>query len=171
MNLLPDTDRKRVAKEHWNKMLLVGSLIFIFVACVALLALFPAVLVSSEQRAADAFAVLESRSEQLQKDRREAQEAQALIAALLPVATSTTRVERVLLQALALRPSGVRVEAVSFQGGDKGNAIISGSSENRDALNAYKSALENSGSFTRVSVPVGALVGTLSGLFSITLTL
>ena len=142
MNFLPELDRKRVVAEQRNRALLIGAVTSLFVAGVAFLALLPATLVSYEQRVQDEFAALESRSDQLRKDRVEAQEAQELIAALLPIATSTTRVPRVIEQALSLRPSGVLVEAVSYSGGEVYTAIISGVSESRDALNAYRAALD-----------------------------
>lgn len=171
MNLLPDMVRKQVAAGHRRKALLVGASLFLFVACVALLALLPAVLVVSEQREVDDFAALESRSEQLRKDRIEAQEAQSLLAALSPVATSTAVAERVVKEALSLRPSGVFVNAIAWSSGDARTLVLSGMSQNREALNTYRARLEESGLFQRVAVPVSALVGSLSGFFSVTLTL
>lgn len=171
MNLLPDTARKHVAAEYRRRALLVGASLFLFVAFIALLALLPAVFVVSEQREVDDFATLESRFEQLRKDRVEAQEAQALLAALSPVATSTVVVERVVKEVLSLRPSGVFVNAIAWNSENVRTLVLSGTSQNREALNTYRARLEELRLFQRVAVPVSALVGSVSGFFSITLTL
>lgn len=171
MNLLPESARASVAAAYRNNILLVGALTLLFIACMALLALAPATLVSSEKNAAAELTVFEPRSAQSVQDRENALETQSLLALFAPLATSTTPVTRAIEETLLLRPPGVSVEAVSFTKGAKGTLVISGISNGRDALNAYKIALLNRGIFNRVSVPVNALVGASSGgVFSITLT-
>jgi hypothetical protein len=91
---------------------------------------------------------------------------QALLSAVAPVVSATSSPTQAIETALSLRPKGVTVQRVRYIGTSK--SIQLAGMATRDLLTAYRDALEKDGTFTSVSVPVAALVGS-SGQFSITL--
>ncbi|HEY4520091.1 MAG TPA: hypothetical protein VJH33_03600 [Candidatus Paceibacterota bacterium] len=170
MNLLPEQPRKRVKLEYGMRALFVGASTLASVAGVALLTLVPAVFVSFENGHVQERSTLEVLGEQSKKDREDIARAQTLLADVLPLATSSPSIVAMFNKVLSFKPSGVRVESISFSS-DKGRTLtVSGVSSGRDALNTYRNALVNTNVFGRVSLPVDALVGSSLGAFSITLS-
>jgi hypothetical protein len=94
---------------------------------------------------------------------------QKLIAIAKPLAIATTSPSELLTRALAARPADVVVTNISYRSGER-SIVLAGVSPRRSAMDAYRSALENSEAFTSVSVPVSALLGTQDGRFTVTLT-
>jgi hypothetical protein len=97
--------------------------------------------------------------------------AQALVEQLAPHAAAGTTLPAI-LTALSLRPAGVHIISISYAAGKNGTdtATLAGSADRREDLEAYRSALQTSGAFASVSIPVAALVGTTQGEFTVTLT-
>lgn len=97
--------------------------------------------------------------------------AQALVELLAPSA-SAAHVSSVVSTALALRPAGVRVTSVSYTGspGKTGTIQLAGTSDGRERIESYRTALRAAGPFATATVPVSALVGTTEGSFTMTLT-
>jgi hypothetical protein len=169
-NLLPEKTLNSVRKAHRARFMLVGSLVSIVCAGIALLALVPAYAIvsagrSSAEEAADAEALSFS------TDREEITRARALVKELLPLATSTAPLYTVLDEILSARPSGIVVTNVNVRRGDPGEIILNGTVRSRDEINAYRDALAKNSRFDSISVPVplGLLTGIGGGAFSATL--
>lgn len=103
-------------------------------------------------------------------ERDEIMRTQALLDSISPIIFATSSPTDTISAALALRPSGVRIDRISFADTDNGSITLSGISPGRDNINLYKEALTKSGLFKSVSVPVGTLVGADDGKFIITLS-
>lgn len=91
---------------------------------------------------------------------------QALLNAVAPVISSTSSPSSAITKAIAVRPSGVTISQIRYISASR--SIQLGGKATREQLTAYRTALETEGTFTSVSVPVAALVGS-SGQFSVTL--
>ena len=93
-----------------------------------------------------------------------------LIRELGPLLITTTSPSTAATRALAARPTGVRITRVMYTKTDEEGRLTLIGSGNRDQVSAYKDALASSGEYASVSVPVGALVGSEGGGFSIVVT-
>ncbi len=71
-------------------------------------------------------------------------------------------------ETLAARPQGVTVDRIRYESGKPSQLVLSGYAP-RYAVNHFRTALTDTGKFTSVSVPVGALVGTDDSGFSVTM--
>lgn len=165
-NVLPLKVQRAVWSEYRARAVLVLSFALLASALVALLSLAPSYVVlkgSSATKDAAASPPLQG-----QADIQGVLRTQALVTAVLPILSSTTSPERAIREALALRPTGVHVERVSYRAGD-GRVVLSGSGDTREAIDAYRAAIADDGRFGNVSVPLGALVGIEGGRFTITI--
>ena len=138
----------------------------IVAALVSLIALLPAFI---SVRIAGA-ALQKSDSEvapQVREDQKKQGRAIALVNALLPIATATTSPSQAAITAISLKPAGMRINSLSYK---KGTVVVIGIADKREAISAYRDALEKSGQYTSVAVPIAALVGSQEGRFTITLT-
>ena len=174
-NILP----KETLQAEWgrfkSRLFLVGALVLLCAAAISGLALLPAhVALQVEKNAAarpDAeTTALPQADRQMRRERDEVMRAQALLDSVSPIISATSSPTESINAALSLRPSGVRVDRIAFAAGPNGEITISGISPRRDSINQYKEALAKSERFKNVSVPVGALVGTEDGKFTITLS-
>lgn len=151
------------------RFLLIGSLMLAASAILAILAILPAYISVSISRA-----TLESSTEAAVQspsgDQAAAQRTQSFITLLKPLASATSSPATTLVTALTQKPAGVSITSISFVGGAKQTLILSGVSSRREAVNQFRDALEKTGLFSSVAVPVAALVGTQEGRFTITLT-
>lgn len=97
--------------------------------------------------------------------------AQALVELLAPRVAAGGGLS-IVMTALSLRPAGVHITSISYAAGANGTdtATLAGTADRREAIEAYRSALQSSGAFTNVSIPVADLVGTTQGEFTVTLT-
>jgi hypothetical protein len=96
--------------------------------------------------------------------------AKALLSELSPLVSASTTPTAVITEALSLRPPGITVDEISYTSGNPASLMLVGSAATNGAISAYKTALASDALFTSVSVPVGALVGTDGGRFSMTLS-
>lgn len=97
--------------------------------------------------------------------------AQMLVTKLLPVLSATSSPTAVIATAIKDRPAGVVLSHISYTAGEgdaTGELLLVGDAP-REKVSAYRDALTADPLFKTVSVPVGALVGTDGGHFSITL--
>ena len=83
---------------------------------------------------------------------------------------STTTPTFAITAALSMRPQGVRVDQITYTAGSPASLMLVGSADTTSGISAYRTALSADPIFASVSVPVGALVGTEGGRFSITLS-
>ena len=163
-NVLPIPAQKNLWGVHRARFLIILSLVLLALAAAAALALVPSYVALEANTVSpdDAVAQKSTAAESMKSMTR----SQALLNALAPVVLATSSPTADVEKALALRPKGVTVGHIRYISSSK--TIQLGGTASRDALTAYRAALENDGTFTTVSVPVAALVGT-SGQFSVTL--
>ena len=150
-----------------SRFILVTSLVLLGLAAAAALTLFPsfvALEIAAPRATEEATGAEADRADATALER-----SQLLIRELLPVVSATSSPVAVVEKALSLKPTGVRVTRMIYTSGEEEGKITLIGSGTRDAVSAYKDALTNSGDFTAVAVPVGALVGSEGGGFSIVL--
>ncbi len=145
---------------------IVGVLIVILGALLASVALIPTMIAvrSAENALAQNAGEL---SPQAQDDQTKQTRAQALLLALNPVVQATTSPSAILTSALGRTPEDVSVSSMSYK---RGEITLTGVAQNRGGVSEYRDALQASGLFKGVTVPVAALVGVQEGRFTITLT-
>ena len=64
----------------------------------------------------------------------------------------------------------MRVDQITYTAGSPSSLMLVGSADTTGGISAYRAALAADAAFASVSVPVGALVGTEGGRFSVTLS-
>ncbi len=148
-----------------SRLILVTSLVLLGLAAATALTLFPSYvalqIVTSSEANANA-APEEDRTSAFALER-----SQFLIRELRPILGATSSPMSAVESALAVKPAGVRITRVIYMGGEGEGRVTLVGAASRDQVSAYKDALTNSGLYTSVSVPVGALVGSEGGGFSI----
>ncbi len=152
------------------RFLFIGSATLAAGACIAILALLPAIVSVRIARASLDAPLQESAHGNASADQAAAARAQALIGALRPIAQATSSPTDVISFALAQKPAGISITNITYTGGDKSEIVLSGMSGAREAVNTFRDALEKTGRFSSVVVPVAALVGTQDGRFTVTLS-
>ena len=95
-----------------------------------------------------------------------AQATAAQIALLARPATSTETMRGI----ISMRPAGIALSALSYTAGRPSTISLSGTAASPDALDAYRAALRSDTRFSSVSVPIGALIGSKDGSFTITIS-
>ncbi|MFZ2555666.1 MAG: PilN domain-containing protein [Minisyncoccia bacterium] len=168
-NVIPSEGLLSLRRRMSARFLLVGSLMLATSALLGLLAILPAYVSVTISRA-----TLESSTEAAAQsssgDQAAAQQAQGLITLLTPLATATSSPATALAAVLAQKPVGISVTTISYVGGAKKTLVLSGIASRREAVNQFRDALEKTGLFSSVAVPVAALVGTQDGRFTMTLS-
>ena len=94
----------------------------------------------------------------------------ALLSVLAPIAEASSTPTETIRDALTLLPAGVHIDQIIYHTGTPSSLMLSGAADMNSEINAYQTALSADLPFVSVSVPVGALVGTDGGRFSITLS-
>jgi hypothetical protein len=89
---------------------------------------------------------------------------------LSPLIVATSTPSMAIARAIELRPLGIRINHMSYTAGTPSTLLLVGSTESNTALSAYRTALLSDARFVTVQVPVEALVGPVSGDFSITIS-
>lgn len=168
-NVIPREGLSAVRKRNMARFVFVGAVIFSSAAIVAILSILPAyVSVRVARASVDAVnreAAAESRSEDQQASAR----TQALLNVLTPIASATSSPSESLIIALSEKPAAISITSISYVAGTK-TIEIAGTSAQREAISALRDALEASGRFSNVAVPVAALVGAQEGRFTVTLS-
>lgn len=167
-NVLPPEARLTMMRRARARFVLVGALVLLSCAVVALLSLLPAFVSISVARSSLSEESSEERT--AREDQTAIARAQTLVQVLNPLAGATTSPVAVLNEVLTRRPAGLSVTSITYTGGSTDTFLLSGTSARRDAVGTYRDALRASGKFNEVAVPVGALVGAQDGRFSITLS-
>lgn len=175
-NVLP----KETLQVEWNRfrdrLLLVGALVFLGTAVLSGLALLPAHVAlqveekNAAQQSTGGSAAAFAANQQMRSERTDIVRAQALLDTVGGIVSATSSPTDAIGAVLALRPSGVRVDHITFMSGETGTLTIDGISQGRENINQYREALAKNGRFKSVTVPVGSLVGAAGGRFTITLT-
>lgn len=168
-NVIPRDGLSKIQKRNTARFLLVGSGMFATAAIVAILAILPAYVSIQIARASVDSAAQES-SAGMGEEQAAAVRTQALITNLTPIANATTSPTDALSVALAQKPTGISITTISFVGGSKSNILLTGTAARREAVTTFRDALQATGRFSSVAVPVAALVGTQEGRFTVTLS-
>jgi Tfp pilus assembly protein PilN len=169
-NVIPREGLSKMQKRNSARFLLLGSFIFATAAVIAILAILPAYVSVRIARAAVDSAMQDSTSAGMGTEQAAAVRTQTLITNLTPIANATSSPTDTLSVALSLRPAGISITTITYTGGSKSSILLTGTSERREAVTAFRDALQASGRFSNVAVPVAALVGTQEGRFTITLS-
>lgn len=143
----------------------VTALELIVTAMIAAAALVPSVLILAYEKAEPPAPVIPPTS-----DMTAIAHTQSLIKEVAPMLLSTSSPSSLIVQALSLRPKGVQVTHVSYAAGAPGTLIIVGTGGSRDAIQTYQAALQGTGRFDSISLPVDVLIGKQGGEFTMTLT-
>jgi len=167
-NVLPLAGKKAVEKRMRARFLLIGSLAIAVAAIVAILSVVPAFMSVRIAHASLESSLQESAGSQ-SEDQAAAARAQALIGAFKSIASATSSPSDALAAALAQKPAGISITAITYTSG-KNEIVLSGLAARREAVNQFRDMLEKTGRFSGVAVPVGALVGTQEGRFTVTLS-
>ncbi len=172
-NILPPSERARVARNARDRIILSASVMFSLAALVALLALVPSLvsvaipLMTSRNMPSSAET---ERASLHEENRTEASRTRAMLVVLAPFATERPPVYSRISKLYAVRPSGVSIETIRYQSGSPGQITVMGVSDAREPVNDFRTALVGEGEYESVSVPVAALVGALEGRFTMTLS-
>ena len=166
-NLLPPQEQKAVWASYRARFAFVLALVLFALALAGLLALAPSYLaleiaapptptqVATTTTPAETTAVAR---------------AQALIRVLAPIGSATTSPSAAIQAALNDRPQGISVTHIVYTADNQTSIELVGVGS-RDAVSAYQGVLSKDPLFSAVSVPVSALVGSVDGHFTLTLTL
>ncbi len=163
-NVLPLPAQRSLWNIHRARFLIVLSLVLIGLSVLAYVALLPSFVALESNTLSDA--EISAQGNSVTQSLKSMQGSQALLTAVSPVIYATSSPSLAIEKAIALRPKGATVSRIRYISSSRSIQIAGVA--NREALTAYRTALENDGMFTTVSVPVAALVGA-SGQFSITL--
>lgn len=174
-NVLPEKALQAVWAEFRSRLILVGALVFFGAAVLSGLALLPAYAVLQvEEGSLKQQDVLSSTPFGLSKEslaeRNDIIRSQTFLTHLKPFISATSSATKTIHTALSLRPRGVQINGISMTNENGRKITIDGIAPGPEETNQYREALSRDGSFTSVSIPVGALVGVEGGKFTITLT-
>lgn len=148
-----------------SRFVLTTALVLLLGATIATASLIPAFI--SVRLAIQGLPESTPLSQTAQEDQEKNTRALALVAALSPITNATSTPSEALTAALTAKPAGVSITSMTYSAG---KLVLAGGSGNRQAVNAYREALEADATFSSVTVPVAALVGSQDGRFTITLT-
>ncbi len=149
---------------HRARFLIILSMVMIALALLAFIALIPSFVALEANSLSDE--EISAQGSTAAESQKSMQKSQALLTAVLPIITATSSPAGAIETAVSLRPKEATIQRIRYVGSTR--TIQIGGTANRDALTAYRTALEGDGTFKSVSVPVAALVGA-SGQYSITL--
>lgn len=151
--------------------MIVASIIAIIAAGIVFLSFIPSYIAltigSASASPAGAAPVDEQQKE---ADAAQEQHLKGLLHIVSPIVASTSSPTSVIASVVEERPKGVHIDQIIFSAGKHASLMLSGSADSDTAIVAYRTQLSADPRFSSVSVPVGALVGTDAGRFSITIT-
>lgn len=168
-NVIPREGLSKIQKRNNARFLFLGSLMFAAAAVVAILAILPAYVSVRIARAAVDSATEQAANESMSADQDAAVRTQGLLTNLGSVANATTSPSSALTTALAQKPIDASITLITYNANAR-SIVLTGTSDRREAVNAFRDALEASGRFAGVAVPVAALVGAQEGRFTVTLS-
>lgn len=168
-NVIPEDALRKIGAVYRARSITAASLVALTAAALCAAALLPSYLALYESdRSVPTRPFSGAKSEQQIRD--ELSHAQSIVSVLLPLVSATTTPVQAAQAALSARPASIRIDRITYTGGEGGALLIGGKGASRESINAYRKALDDDPHFTSVSVPVGDLAGTEDGRFSITLS-
>jgi len=170
-NLLPEKSHQKIHSEYRARFLLAGASLAIGAAVFAALALLPSfgVLIMSRPGAL-------ARANQAQQDKQDGadiSQTKSLMTALAPVAAASSSATTALIDALSEKPAGVHIDNAVYNAptqGSQSTIAIGGVADNRASMDKYRTTLQSDPLFSSVKLPVGDLLGSQGGRFTVTLT-
>lgn len=168
-NLLPENSRVELRAEYRARYVFAGSLLAIGAALFMVLSMLPSYVVFSSSLPKEQNA---ENSDELKKDLADIMLAQALVQQLGSTVASTSTISSAIETALAARPQGAHVDTISYSYDREaaGVVVLGGLADNRSSINGYRTTLQKIPLFTSVKLPVGDLIGSQGGRFTVTLT-
>lgn len=165
-NVLPPHAQKEVWILYRSRIVLMTGCTLLVLAAAALLSLIPSyvALYIAAPPVVESGVVAEEKADAIEVER-----AQLLMQELSPILSATSSAVAALEAILAAKPTNIRIMRITYQSHEEGQIMLGGSGT-REAVSTYKEALTKSGAFSSVSVPVGALVSSAEGGFTIVLT-
>lgn len=168
-NLLPENSRTELRQEYRARYVFAGSLLAIGAAVFMSLSMLPSYVAfsSSLPKGQNTTA-----SDETKKDFADITRAQSLVQQLAPTMVSTSTISRAIQSALAVRSRGAHVDNISYMRDPLASGVVTigGLADGRVSINEYRTALQKVPSFTSVRLPVGDLIGSQGGRFTVTLT-
>lgn len=169
-NVLPKEYQKKVWRFYRSRFLRASGLAALCTAFVLFIALIPAYLTARATYMPNALSDTSVDKEEIEQEKEEIAKAKALVEELGPKVKGIRTFE-IMADALRARPAGISIQKMQFtKEGSRATIVISGTASNRTQVSAYRTALSEISRFETVTVPVGALAGTDSGQFSVTIT-
>ncbi len=153
-----------------TRFMIVTALVLLACAGISFLVLLPSYFVISNDAVSPLSAPAANLTAESASSTATLARAKSLLGTLAPLIAATTSPTEAIASALALRPAGVSVDEITYIAGATSSLMIVGSAASNGDISAYRLALGTDPLFTSVMVPVGALIGTDGGRFSITLS-
>lgn len=163
-NLLPIPAQRAAWREYRARIIIVGSAMLAIIASITAILLVPSYMAIEIAAPVTPVPVTRDTSD---VDPAGVARAGALIGILGPIFAPTSTPSAGIEAVLSRSPSGMVIDHISYAA-DLPPKITIGGVATRDELNAFRNALQSSGLFSSVSIPVGALVGAEGGRFSMT---
>lgn len=174
-NLLPKERLDVVWEGYRSRVVLVGAIVLSVSAALSGAAFLPAFVAlkvesNAQEKQSASLAAQTDPNPQSRAERADISRSQTLLARIAPIVSATSSPTEIINSALSLRPPGISVKRISFVSGKGGSITINGEANGRESINQYRDALSEDARFEGVSIPVGALVGSEGGAFTVTLT-
>ena len=168
-NLIPVQMQYQTRREIRARFMIAGSLVAIAAAAIAAAILLPSYvsLVDGAGAGIDSGAGLSD--EVVRDDAAAMKHTDALLHAVSPILSASSSATSIITSVVSMRPKGIHIDQIIYAPGAQGSILLSGNADSDTAVSDYRAALMSDSRFTSVSVPVGALVGTDSGRFSMTI--
>lgn len=170
-NVLPQETRDRIVSDIRAKYVTVAAAMLAGAGMVAILAILPAYVSIYVPKLAleESSKELKNLEAQAADDKATVVRTRALLGELGAVRPEPVSAP-LIAEVLALKPASITIDNIAYRPGSPGTLTLAGKSADRQDLEAYRETLVRLGRFDSVAVPVAALVGALSGAFTITLT-
>jgi hypothetical protein len=169
VNVIPQEMQKIVHRELRARFVFAAAIVLLICAVLSFLMLLPSYFALTATTGAPS-ATSANLNSQSASDTAVLINAKSLLSVLAPLIGATTTPSQVIESALALRPTHVHIDQITYIAGTPSTLILVGSAVSNSDISSYKIALGSDTLFSSVVVPVGALVGTDGGRFSMTLS-
>lgn len=174
-NLLPERNRRMVRHEYYMRLGVVALLLLVGTLIVGTASLLPAHFASQEKLNAIEMQAAFVEQSLAQRDEVASTGVVRMVnieLAALVAQQKRVRTETLLRTALAGKPAGISISSFRFKEGTEGGEIeIEGQAEDRDALLAFRRALEGEPNVLSVKLPISNLAQTNDINFSLTIEL
>ena len=169
-NLIPEKIRREMRGHAQARFILSTAVVAFVVAAIASLLLLPSYVMFSVHGPMRAGIGVSLSQRDRTADQAAVTHTNAAITLLLPLINASSTSIDTIQQAVSVRPVGVRIDGILYTKGTPASLMIVGSADTPSLVSAYRTALAGNPIFDSVTVPVGALVGTDGGRFSITIS-